>query len=123
MIDTYTRLLEATALLEDKAHADVAVTKLILHLKSAGRLKMLPQIARELRKVVSRRTALQPKIEVAHRSEEAAALRAAATLGITANHAKVNPTLIHGWRAQSHGQLIDHSAKRALIDIYQKVTI
>ena len=122
MIDDYTRLLEATAELEDKAASDAAITKLIMHLKSAGRMKMLPAIAHELRKVASRRHALRPYVEVAHRKEEDSALRAAAAAGIIARHASVNHSLIHGWRARAGGKLIDHSAKRALLHIYQNVT-
>ena len=121
MIDDYTRLLEAVAETEDKAASDAAVTKLILHLKSAGRMKMLPEIARELKKIAARRHALRPLVEVAHKKEEAAGLRAAAEFGIIARHAHVNPDLIHGWRARSGGTLIDHSAKRALLHIYQQI--
>lgn len=122
MIDTYTRLLEATAEIEDKATADVAVTKLIMHLKSAGRMNMLPKIARELRRVAARRLALMPRVEVAHERESAEALRAAAREHIVAPHAIVNPSLIRGWRAQSHGTLVDRSAKHALITMYQNIT-
>lgn len=123
MIDEYTRLLEATAEIEDKAASDAAVTKLIMHLKSSGRMKMLPQIARELRKIAARRHALRPSVEVAHKKESEAALRAAAHEGIVAAHANINPALIHGWRARSGDRLIDRTAKRALLTIYQKVTI
>lgn len=123
MIDTYTRLLEATAELEDKVAVDAAVSKLIIHLKSMGRMNMLPKIAGELRRVAARRAALRPRVEVAHESEASRALHAAAREGITAKHAQVNPSLIRGWRAQGGGKLIDHSAKRALIEIYQKVTV
>ncbi len=123
MIDTYTRLLEAVAETEDKAAADAAVTKLITHLRSAGRMNMLPTIARELKKVASRRHALRPRVEVASEKESANALATAATLGITAKHASVNHSLIRGWRAQENGKLIDHSAKHALAQIYQNVTI
>ncbi len=122
MIDNYTRLLEVAAELEDKAASDAAVTKLIMHLKSAGRMKMLPQIARELRKVAARRRALRPRVEVAHLKESEAALAAAAQAGFRATHANVNHSLIHGWRALGGGNLIDHSAKRALLSIYQNVT-
>lgn len=123
MIDDYTRLLEATAELEDKEASDAAVTKLIRHMKSSGHMKMLPEIARELRKVAARRHALRPYVEVAHEKEEAAALRAAAEVGIIARHAVVNPALIHGWRARAGGKLVDRSAKSALLHIYQKVTL
>ena len=120
MIDHYTRLLEATAELED-AQAAEAIHKLILHLKSAGRIKMLPQIARELQKVAARRYALQPKVEVAHEKEAAAALRAAAACGIVVRRAVVNPTLIRGWRARKGSELIDRSGKRALVALYRKI--
>ncbi|MFI5260731.1 MAG: F0F1 ATP synthase subunit delta [Candidatus Paceibacteria bacterium] len=123
MIDTYTRLLEATAETGDKAASDAAVSKLILHLKSAGRMKMLPQIVRELQKVAARRHALRPVVEVAHEKESAAALQAAAKEGIETKHASVNPSLIHGWRARTGDKLIDRSAKRALLHIYQQVTL
>ncbi len=123
MIDDYTRLLEAAAGLEDKAAADAAVTKLIMHLKSAGRMKMLQVIARELRKVAARSAALRPVVEVAHAKESASALREAAHEGIVAQHAEVNHSLIRGWRAQKAGVLIDRSAKSALLHIYQKVTV
>ncbi len=121
MIDTYTRLLEVVAEHEDKAAADAAISKLIAHLKSAGRMNMLPKIARELKKVAARRHALRPVVEVAREKEAAGALREAAELGIKAKEAKVNPTLIHGWRARSGAKLIDRSAKRRLIDTYQNV--
>ena len=123
MIDTYTRLLEAVAETEDEAVADVAVKKLIMHLKSSGRMNMLPKIARELHKVAARRVALSPRVEVASQKEAASALVAAAAEGIVAKHAEVNPSLIRGWRAQAGGKLVDHSAKRALTQIYQKVTV
>ncbi|MBU6214610.1 hypothetical protein KGM48_02085 [Patescibacteria group bacterium] len=122
MIDNYTRLLEAAAEVEDKDASDAAVTKLILHLKSSGRLKMLPQIARELRKVAARRHSFRPFVEVAHLKEAPAALRAANDAGIPAAHASVNHALIHGWRARGRGVLIDRSAKRALLSLYQNIT-
>lgn len=122
MIDTYTRLLQRVAELEDKEAVDAAVTKLIMHLKSMGRMNMIPKIARELRKIVARRRAIAPRVEVSRESESAAALRAATALGIVATRAQVNPSLIRGWRAQGGGLLIDRSAKHALAHIYQQVT-
>lgn len=123
MIDTYTRLLETVAETGDGAAADIAVKKLVMHLKSSGRMSMLPKVMRELRKVAARRRAVAPSVEVAHEDEAEAALRAAAALGISAERAEVNPALIRGWRAQGGGKLIDHSAKHALAHIYQKVIV
>ncbi|MFZ2500937.1 MAG: hypothetical protein WAW90_03060 [Minisyncoccia bacterium] len=122
MIDTYTRLLEVVAETGDKATADSAITKLILHLKSVGHMNMLEEVAHELRKVAARRHALRPRVEVASIKESAVALRSAAALGISAQEVQVNHSLIRGWRAQGNGKLVDHSAKYALTQIYQKVT-
>ena len=121
MIDSYARVLEITAELEDKTVADAAVGKLIAHLRSSGRLNLLPQILRELRRIAARRHALRPRVEVASEKEAAATLRAAAEAGIEAPRASVNKALVRGWRAWGNGVLVDRSAKRALIDIYQKI--
>ena len=122
MIDDYARILEAVAEQGTEAEAEEAFGKLVAHLKSAGRMKLLPQIARELTRLSARRRALKPKVEVAHEKEAAEALKAARAEGIDAPKAIVNPSLIRGWRARGGGKLIDRSAKRALIDIYQKIT-
>lgn len=123
MIDTYTRLLEAVAELEDKKASDAALTKLITHLKSAGRMKMLPQIARELKKVAGRRFSLQPFLEVAHKKEMSTALKEAKKEGINVSQGVVNPSLINGWRARGNGKLVDRSAKAALLRIYQNSVV
>jgi hypothetical protein len=65
---------------------------------------------------------LAPIIEVAHAHESAEAIKQAASHGIHVEHAQVNPALIKGWRATGNGKLIDHSAKRELIDLYRSVT-
>lgn len=121
MIDTYTKLLETAAELSDKKTADEAVTKLIRHLKSAGRMKMLPQIARELKKVAARRAAHKPVLEIAHEKERVHALKEAESAGVTAPRVSVNQSLIRGWRLREAGRLIDHSGKAALVDIYKKI--
>ena len=121
MIDSYARLLESVVETGDAVAAEAAVTKLVAHLRSAGRMNMLSKIAHELRRVSARRQAIAPRVEVAHKKEEAAALRAAANFGIKASNVDVNPSLIHGWRARGDGKLIDRSAKHALAQIYQKV--
>lgn len=122
MIDAYTKLLETVAEHGDKQEADAAVSKIIFHLKSSGRIKMLPQIVRELRKVAARRKALEPVVEVASEREAADALVWASESGISAKHAHVNHSLIAGWRAQEAGRLVDRSAKSAFIEIYKNVT-
>lgn len=71
----------------------------IAHLKRTGRLKLLPSVLRELRIEEARAKKLAPRRETA----------------------KENPALISGWRSLENGMLTDKTAKRALIEIYQKV--
>ncbi|MCI0597865.1 hypothetical protein L0Y34_02235 [Candidatus Parcubacteria bacterium] len=120
-MDEYTRVLEAVAETADEKTAEAAVQKLIAHLKSSGRMKMLPHIARELRKIGARRRLHAPHVEVASEKEKARALAEARAAGIDAKDVHVNRALISGWRARSAGMLVDESGKRALIDIYRKI--
>lgn len=122
MIDDYVRILDRVAEYGDEAAAERAVQKLVAHLEGRGRVKMLPQILRALKAIAARREALAPTVEAAHENETHAALAAAAKEGITVERAHVNAALIAGWRARKGGTLVDHSAKAALVDIYQKVT-
>ncbi|KND50858.1 MAG: hypothetical protein AB202_00430 [Parcubacteria bacterium C7867-007] len=103
-------------------HADEAkiVKNLVSHLEATGKLKMLPRINRELKTLLARE--LKPSVEVAHRSEADQALKEAAKAGIHTEHAHINPSLIHGWRARQGSTLVDHSGKRALIDLYRRIT-
>jgi len=91
------------------------------HLKRTGRLKLLPQILRELKVREARSKTVGAIVEVAHAGESAHALAEAAKHGITAEHARVNASLIKGFRARGGGVLLDRSAKHALIDIYQNI--
>ena len=122
MMDQYTRLLETAALANDERVADQAVHKLIAHLKSTGRMKMLPSVMGELKRLALRRKLLSPKLEVASEKERSAALKEAKEAGIEVRDAVVNPSLVSGWRGFSGGRLVDKTGKRALIDIYQKAT-
>lgn len=72
----------------------------IAHLKRTGRLKLLPQILRELRAEEGRQKHLAPRKETA----------------------KEHPALISGYRSFDNGMLIDRTGKRALLEIYQTVT-
>lgn len=121
MIDTYTKLLESAAELADEKKKHAVVEKLVMHLKSNGRVKMLSQIANELKKIDARRTKMQPVLEVASEKEVHAAHKGAEEAGLPTHKAHINHALIRGWRVKDANRLVDHSAKRALIDIYKKV--
>lgn len=97
------------------------VAGLVAHLKAEGRMKLLPGILRELKKLDAQQ-AKASVIEVASEGESAEALSAAKEAGITTTSVSVNPSLITGWRARENGTLVDRSAKQALVDLYQKIT-
>ncbi len=103
------------------ADASKLVESFIAHLKAEGRLKLLPRILRELKRLDARNQSLGDLLEVASEKEKAAAEADAKSLGITAN-AVVNETLVTGWRARTGSRVIDRSGKRALLDLYRSIT-
>jgi ATP synthase delta (OSCP) subunit. len=107
-------------LAQEGANEAQIVELLMTRLKAQGRLKLLPKINQELRQLLAREQ--KPLVEVAHQDESEAALAHAARAGVHASHATVNPSLIQGWRARHGSMLIDHSGKRALIDLYRRIT-
>jgi len=106
----------------DEGRALAATEKLIQGLKARGELNRLPGILRSLKKEAARGAALAPVVEVGRAEDAAHAVSAARAAGITAENAKVNPSLIRGWRARAAGTLVDRSGKRALIDLYRSIT-
>lgn len=98
------------------------VDGLVKHLKDEGRMKLLPGIVRELKRLQSETGKLAPSLEIANESDRASAILGAQEAGINASDITVNPSLIKGWRARSGSVLVDRSAKQALVDLYQKIT-
>jgi F0F1-type ATP synthase delta subunit len=121
MEKSYAQALQSLLSREGAKEAQV-MDQLFAHLKATGRTKLLPGIARELAKAQLRTKGEGAHVEVAHKDESHAALAEAAKLGIESAHAEVNPSLISGWRARKGSQLIDRSGKRALVDLYRRIT-
>ena len=94
--------------------------KLRTHLKASGRMKILPQLLRELRMQEERKSTRAVVLEVASSEEIKEAEAAAAKEGYQVN-ATVNPSLIRGWRLVSDTTLVDRSGKRALIELYRSI--
>lgn len=101
---------------------DALIKSLLAHLAEAGRMKLLPKILSELKALNARTKSIDATVEVASEKEANDALLAAKARGIEATTARVNPSLITGWRARKGSVLIDQSAKRALIDLYRRIT-
>ncbi len=108
--------------LDDSVAPEKAVAGLIKNLKDKGRLKLLPAILRELRRMDAGKLATTPLVEVSRESEAQSALSAAKSAGIEASKVVVNPALLQGWRVRGNGKLIDRSAKSNLLDLYRKIT-
>lgn len=104
----------------DKDEAKLA-ENLVAHLRARGGLKLLPGILTELRAYEARLRKVAPQVEAASEKEAHAALVEAKKFGIEAKRAEINPSLIRGWRARSGGTSVDHSGKRALIDLYRNI--
>jgi F0F1-type ATP synthase delta subunit len=92
-----------------------------LHLTRTGKLKLLPAIVRELKKLSYKKDELAV-LEIASESERNQAMTAVTELGLEKHEVRVNASLISGWRVKSKGNLIDRSGKRFLIDLYRSVT-
>ncbi len=71
----------------------------VAHLRRTGRLKLLPQVLRELRRDEAYARKFAPRRETAAE----------------------NPALISGWRTIENGVLTDNTGKGALIDMYKKI--
>lgn len=95
--------------------------KLEAHLDTVGRTKLLPHIYRELHKLETAEERQKESIEIAREADRNSATVELTSLGIVGEPV-VNPSLITGWRAKGNGSLIDHSGKRALLDLYQQIT-
>lgn len=108
-------------LIEQGVSEAEALEKLLAHLKARGRTKLLTGIHRELSSALLRRKKSAQVIEVASEEEVPAALRSAKEYGISAPSALINPALIRGWRARSATTLVDHSGKRALLELYRRI--
>lgn len=121
MEKTYAQALHSLLAKEGAKEKEI-FDQFIAHLKAKGRMKLLPGIKRELEKAAMQNRSSEAQVEVAHAGESAGALAEAAKLGITAAHAHVNPSLIRGWRARQGSTLIDRSGKRALVDLYRRIT-
>lgn len=76
------------------------VDAFIAHLKHTGRLKLLPRVLKELQEESTRERLSGARTETA----------------------KENPALISGSRSIKDGVLTDTTGKRALLEIYKKIT-
>lgn len=99
---------------------DEAYEKLLTHLRATGRMKILPQLLRELKTLRERKRMHAPSLEVASAAESSAAEKAAKEQGVEVK-AVVNPALVTGWRLTTGAALVDRSGKRALIDLYRSI--
>ena len=95
--------------------------KLSAHLSSTGRTKLLPLIQSELAKLQAYEERLAPQLEVATEAEAQTAQMYAKQHGIEAT-VHTNDNLITGWRLRTREALTDRSGKRALTDLYRRIT-
>ncbi len=114
---------QAVIELEAKGVKTPELTKhLIAHLTKAGRLKLLPKILRELKKIDARHAKEWSALEVASDADTAHAKKELESMGVHVGEVKKNPSLIKGWRILQKDTLIDRSAKKSLVNLYTNIT-
>ena len=105
MADRYATLFASLAELEDRRVAETIFEKLMTHIRSTGRLGLLPQVLRALTAVHKQNEQAASRMEVAKASQIEDAKHIARRLGIPYNAILVNTDLISGWRAYENNRL------------------
>ena len=107
--------------LSEGFNVDKAIANFIAMLKRRGALRLLPKIALEFESIEKRTEAYKPTLSVARDSDFAKAVNDA---GVDKSSVakNVDETLIGGYKIEQNGTLVDTSYKRALLDIYRKIT-
>ncbi len=97
------------------------VENLIKDLRSRGRMKLLPSIVRELKKIRMQERKNEPCVEIAREEDREKVCAGVNELGVSTYSVMVNPTLVRGWRVRAQGRLIDNTTKQALIELYRVI--
>lgn len=119
MVKAYAQAI--AALIGRGMKEEEAFTKLRAHLAASGRLKLLPQLLRELKAIEARSRTSSPVLEAATAKDAEDGQAEARSRGVAAE-TRINPELVSGWRLTADGTVIDRSGKRALIDLYRRIT-
>jgi len=109
-----------------EAQATERVNALVTVLKNAGKLKALPAILREFKRMQLRKTAQRATLTIAHKDTEQVA-RAELAARLTEKTVgdisiAIDENLIGGWRYVDHDTLVDTSYKAGLLELYRKIT-
>ncbi len=107
--------------IKDGLGVSEAVKNLIKVLKNRGALALLPKIALELERIESREGRARSTLSVANDADWSTALKesGANKEGVIK---QIDETLIGGFKFEEDGKLTDTSYKRALLDLYRKIT-
>ncbi len=96
-------------------------------LKKRGHERLWSQVLRASYRVLEaklKQQSVQVKVASSVSYDQATLRRVLDTLGATADayETTIDQTLIGGFTARFHGKLIDQSYKRALLNLYRKIT-
>lgn len=98
-----------------------AVKAISAHARARGQSRIMPRVARALHRLSDAARARQSvTLFVAHEKDAAAARKASGAPKDAA--VRVDETLIGGWRVRGGGHLADASYKRALLQLYTRIT-
>lgn len=92
-------------------------------LKRRGHIKLLPSILSAYERIIAKESKTAGEVVVvAHEKDTASAKKKAAEFGGADVRVHVDHSVIGGWRFTGKSTLVDHTDKRALLDLYRKMT-
>lgn len=109
----------------DKREAQKRVDTLLELLQKSGKVKALPAILREFKRIQARSLSRKATLSISNEKQKNSALKdLEKRLGEKPTEVSVlvNDTLVGGWRYLDNDTLIDTSHKAALLELYRRVT-
>ena len=124
MVIEYAHALAKSTEGTSKDQAKIYVARLVEILKREGKLKALPQILREFKRIIEQRNAKTPTLTVAQKKDAANATKELKAIlkEAVVSDSVVDDSIIGGWRYVGRDTLVDNSYKTALIDLYRNIT-
>ncbi len=104
---------------QDRKHED----HFFAILKRRGHEKLLPAILSAYERILAKESKTAKEVVVvAHEKEGVKAKAHAEKFGAVDPTVRVDHTIVGGWRYMGKSTLVDHTYKRALLDLYRKMT-
>jgi F0F1-type ATP synthase delta subunit len=91
-------------------------------LKKRHHENLVPQILRAYEKLASKKSSSDALVKIASHEDEKTAVAKARELGVENPEVKIDPLLVRGFSIEGRDFRFDASARRALINLYARLT-